>query len=244
MQLQKVIEELGYSEKEAKVYLAALSLYESHVSDIAERVGLPRSSVQVIVDKLHKDGLMHFYVQRRYKYWVAENPERLLSDLRRREEAMRNAMPVFTELRKEAREKRRGGNIKIGEGLGPLRALADASGQPLLITNERVEIEYVNSAWEEQFGYSLREVRGRNPRIFQSGKTDKAVYERMWETLKAGKLFQSDALIDKRKNGTTLNLLTSIFPVRQSGRIYYIQILDDITEKKSVRALQKKFSQV
>src|SRR3989344_8904944 len=105
MQIQKVIEQLGYTLKEAKVYLAALGLGESHISDIAARVKMPRSSVQSIVDGLHKDGLMNFYVQRRYKYWIAENPERLLANHKRREEAMRAAMPELTALRKATRGK-------------------------------------------------------------------------------------------------------------------------------------------
>src|SRR3989338_10849813 len=102
-QLQKVIEELGYSPNEAKVYLAALVLGEAHVSDIAAKAKMPRTSVQVIVDNLHKDGLMNFYVQRRYKYWVAENPERLLANHKRREEAMRAALQELTAMRRAQR---------------------------------------------------------------------------------------------------------------------------------------------
>lgn len=95
MQIQKVIEQLGFSAKEAKVYLAALHLGESHISDIAAKVNMPRSSVQMIVDTLHKEGLMNFYVMRRYKYWVAESPERLLANLKKREEIMREALPAL-----------------------------------------------------------------------------------------------------------------------------------------------------
>jgi len=40
MQYQKVIEQLGYSPREAKVYLASLRLGEAHISDIAEKVGI------------------------------------------------------------------------------------------------------------------------------------------------------------------------------------------------------------
>src|SRR3989344_4938637 len=93
MQAQKIIEQLGFSAKEAKVYLAALNLGEAHISDIAEKVKLPRTSAQMIVDKLHKEGLMNFYVMRRYKYWTAEKPERLMMLLQEREAILRSAMP-------------------------------------------------------------------------------------------------------------------------------------------------------
>jgi sugar-specific transcriptional regulator TrmB len=99
MQVQKIIEHLGYKPNEAKVYLAALSLGECHVSDIAAKVRLPPSSTQAIVDKLHKDGLINFYVRKRYKYWVAENPELLLARLQEREEDVRAALPRIAALR-------------------------------------------------------------------------------------------------------------------------------------------------
>src|SRR3989344_6795067 len=138
-QLRKIIEELGYSPNEAKVYLAALALGEAHVSDIAAKVKLPRTSVQAIVDKLHKDGVMNFYVQRRYKYWVAENPERLLANLTKREEAMRVALPELSAMRSAARGKRRAGMNDAS--LGIFRMLADASPQAVLIVNEEGQIE-------------------------------------------------------------------------------------------------------
>src|SRR3989338_5085617 len=159
MQTQKIIEQLGYTAKEAKVYLASLGLGECHISDIAEKVKIPRTSAQAIVDKLYKDGLMNFYVMRRYKYWVAENPERLLSNLKKREEMMREALPRLNALRKENRENKRFPNPS--QSIGLFHMLADASSQPVLITNENIEIEYVNSAWEDQFGYPLSEVHGK-----------------------------------------------------------------------------------
>lgn len=241
MQIQKIIEQLGYTAKEAKVYLAALGLGECHISDIAEKVKMPRSSAQVIVEKLHEDGLMNFYVMRRYKYWVAENPERLLDTLKRREETMREALPRLIALKKENRRKKRAPDSS--ESIGLFHMLADASLQPVLIANERAEIEYVNAAWEEQFGYSLDEVRGENPRILKSGRTPNAVYAHMWGSLTAEKMFQTDEIVDKRKDGTCFNLLTTIFPVRHSGLLFYIQILDNITERTRVEALQQKFVQ-
>lgn len=236
--IQKIMEKLGYSSREAKVYLAALSLGECHISDIAEKVKLPRTSVQVLVDRLHKAGLMNFYVMRRYKYWVAEDPERLLHDLKQRERLLEEALPRFAALKRSARSKISRGNA---HSLALFRMLADATPQPVLITNGDVEIEYVNAAWEEQFGYSLEEVRGKNPSVLRSGKTPDEVYERMWRALNAEKAFQTDEIIDRRKDGTFFNLLTTIFPVRHGGNVFFIQILDDITEQKRAEALRDKF---
>lgn len=242
MQIQRIIEQLGYKPNEAKVYLAALALGECHVTDIAARVRLPRSSVQAIIDKLHEDGLMNFYVQRRYKYWVAENPERLLSNLKKREEMLSSVLPSLSAMRRKNWGKRYKRSIGGNEGI--FRILADASLQPVLIANEFAEIVYANAAWEKQFGYLLEEIKGQNPRILQSGKTPHAVFDRMWEALRKGKMFQTDEVVDKKKDGTLFTLLTTVFPVKYQDNLFYIQILDDISERKRAETLRNKFFSV
>lgn len=123
-QVQKVIEQLGYTANEAKVYLCALGLGECHVSDIAVKLKMPLSSVQVIVDKLHKNGLVNFYVKNRYKYWVAERPEKLLQQLRQREESVLAALPALTALRKKTGKLKKPA-VKIFTGRDDLRLIFD-----------------------------------------------------------------------------------------------------------------------
>lgn len=241
MNVQHAIEQLGYSSKEAKVYLAALSLGECHISDIAEKIHIPRTSVQTIVDKLHVAGLMNFYVMRRYKYWTATNPNRLLQILKQKENLVEEALPKLSSLRRSAVNKK---SLKDSYSLEFFQMLANSASLPVLIVNGEIEIEYVNEAWEKQFGYTLEEVRGQNPRMLKSGKTPEVVYKKMWQALNTEKLFQTDEIIDKRKDGTFFTLLTTIFSVRHNGNMFFIQILDDITEKKRTEELRKKFSTI
>jgi sugar-specific transcriptional regulator TrmB len=125
VQTQKVVEQLGYTPNEAKVYIAVLSLGECHVSDIASKLKMPLSSAQVIVDKLHKNGLMNFYVKNRYKYWVAENPERLLSQLEQREELVRANMPALEALRRKKNGSAGKPTIKIFTGRDEIKLIFD-----------------------------------------------------------------------------------------------------------------------
>jgi PAS domain S-box-containing protein len=242
MQNQKIIEQLGYSAKEAKVYLTALALGEAHISDIAAKAKLPRSSVQTIVDKLQQDGLMNFYVMRRYKYWVAEDPERLLIDLKHREETVRDALPALSAIRKAARTERQDRESNK-ESARFFHSIADASTLPVLIADQNKNIEYVNAAWEKQYGYSLREVQGEHPDILKSGKTPPEVYERMWAALSKRKMFQSNEIIDRRKDGSLFDLLTTFFRLEHNSRTYYIQILDDVTKQhKRAADLRQSFT--
>lgn len=223
MQLQTAIESLGYSASSAKVYLAALSLGEAHVSDIAIKAKLPRTSVQATLEALHKDGLVNFYVVRRYRYWVAESPEKLLKKIHEQETAVREVLPELTALRKASHGKRAG---PVKNGFSLFRAAADASVQPVLIANESVEIVYVNAVWEKQFGYLLADVRGKSPKILQSGKTPREVYLRMWKQLSLGKMFQTQHMVDKRRDGTLVTVQSTIFCVQNGGKKFFIQVSD------------------
>lgn len=122
MQPQKALEQLGYTKGEAKAYLAALSLGESHVSDIAHKIREPLSTTQTIVDKLHRNGLVNFYVRKRYKYWVAEKPEQLLARLKEHEESLRAVLPALETLRRGEEGKPR---VKIFEGVEEIRLIYD-----------------------------------------------------------------------------------------------------------------------
>lgn len=242
MQNQKVIERLGYSPSEAKVYLATLALGEAHISDISEKVNIPRSTVQVIVERLHKDGLMNFYVMHRYKYWTAEKPEYLLEKIKEREQLIVEAIPSLSKLKEIGRK-----HIKDKyslDKLGPIRTVADIAAQAILITNSDVEIEYVNQAWEQLFDYTYEEVRGENPRLFKSSKTPTEVYKEMWRALRAGKLFQSDQIIDTKKDGTFIWLVTTIFQLKYGGRTFYIQVLEESIEHSHSSVLHEKLIEV
>lgn len=132
MQLQKVIEQLGYGAHEAKVYLALLSLGESLVTDIANKTKLPRSSVHAFLEKLHRDGLVDFYQRRRYTYWVAEKPSHLLARLHEREEELRAALPRLEAMRHGELGKPR---IRVFEGVEEIRLIYEdmlATKQPII----------------------------------------------------------------------------------------------------------------
>src|SRR3989344_1234574 len=115
MHIQKLIEQFGYTPNEAKVYLAALNLGEATVSEISEKVKMPRTSVQIIANSLHKEGLMNFYVKRRYKYWIAESPEKFLTRLREQEAALRAVLPELQAIRRNKGDSKPTVKVFIGE---------------------------------------------------------------------------------------------------------------------------------
>lgn len=122
MHLQKVIEKLGYKQNESKVYLAALHLGESTVAEIARIVKLPRTSVQVIIENLHKAGMINFFLKKGQKQWVAENPEKFLIDLKEKEAGIRAAMPELLAARSNVGARP---TVKVFNGLEEIKMIME-----------------------------------------------------------------------------------------------------------------------
>lgn len=226
MQYQKIIEQLGYSRKEAKVYLASLRLGESHISDIATKVSMPRSTVQAIADRLHADGLMNFYIMRRYKYWVAARPEQLLRNLQKKEDLIQNAIPALDEMRKIARHKCH--TIKPSEILTQIKVFVGGAVQAMLVADSEGTIEYVNTAWINLFGYTLPELQGKNIEMLISSQTSNQAYKELWGTISEQRLFQTESIIDQKKDGSCIRVKTVIFTFEHCGSLYYIQVAEEL----------------
>jgi PAS domain S-box-containing protein len=120
--------------------------------------------------------------------------------------------------------------------------LPDASPRPILITNAKEEIYYVNPAWEKLTGYTFDEVKGKNPRFLGSGRTPRKLYLKMKKTLQKGKPFNSEEFIDRKKNGKEYQIHALFFPIQKNGEnLYYVQMLHDISQKKETEKKKDAF---
>ena len=105
---------------------------------------------------------------------------------------------------------------------------------PVMITDLATRIEYVNEAFTKTSGYSAAEVIGRNPRLLQSGKTSKSVYQDMWSKLTSGQPWKGE-LINRRKDGQEYYEEALIYPIRNEAGVvtHYLAYKQDLGDKKS-----------
>lgn len=75
--LEKYLEEVGLSDKEASVYLALLQFDNATPSEIAEKTRLNRTTVYVILESLEKKGLASEIDSGKKIHYQAAAPERL-----------------------------------------------------------------------------------------------------------------------------------------------------------------------
>jgi PAS domain S-box-containing protein len=109
----------------------------------------------------------------------------------------------------------------------------EQSNTSIVITNTTGRIEYVNPYFTELTGYAPEEVIGKNPRILQSGFTQKDVYKGLWKTIKSGKEWQGE-FCNRKKNGELYWESASISPIvdRTGAVIQFVAVKTDITDRK------------
>ncbi len=103
------LQELGFSEKEVKVYLALLAMGSAVASDIAKKAGLKRSTAYVILDSLAGRGLTSMVERRGVQLYTPAPPEQLVQHLKNMSsryagfaDAAKELLPELKSSRKES----------------------------------------------------------------------------------------------------------------------------------------------
>lgn len=111
-----------------------------------------------------------------------------------------------------------------------LLTAVDQAAESIVVTDTTPAIVYANPATVTTTGYSLDEIIGQNPRMFQSGLHDRTFYEDMWAQLVEGIAFHGQ-MVNRRKSGEVYEEDASITPVHdESGRIIaYVGVKHDLT---------------
>jgi len=120
MFLEKPLQALGMTEKQAKVYLAALELGYGSVQDIAQKAGLKRPTAYVIIDELVQKGFLSVGPGKRGSSYVAENPDNLKSKLEENKKSLDYALPFLKAMYSEEKSKPQ---VRIYEGAEAMRQI-------------------------------------------------------------------------------------------------------------------------
>ena len=123
---------------------------------------------------------------------------------------------------------------RMEDNLRQAATVFDSSAEGVTIATPDGSIIAVNRAFTEITGYAQSEVIGKNPRMFQSGRHDKAFYRQMWADIARNGRWQGEVW-NRRKNGEIFPEWISITTVRdlQGRLINYVATFSDITLQKN-----------
>jgi len=103
------------------------------------------------------------------------------------------------------------------------------AGYAIYITDRDGTIEYANIAFEDVTGYAPDEVVGNDPSILQSGVHGEGYYQRLWNTILAGQIWEEE-IVNQRRSGERYTASQTIAPIYEDDTIVgFVAIQSDIT---------------
>ena len=113
----------------------------------------------------------------------------------------------------------------------------DASPGGILVTDAKKRIISVNPAFTRITGYTLDDIRNKNPKILSSGQQDDAFYQKMWLSISENGYWEGE-LVNRRKDGQLLPEILSISRVldEKGEVINYVGMFLDISERWEAEA--------
>jgi len=102
MNLEKILENYGLTERQAKVYLACLEMGSASVQKISVTAGIPRSTVYEVLDFLRGKGFVSTFQKKRTKYFTAEDPQKIIIQAKGSVEMLEESLPRLRAVYKQA----------------------------------------------------------------------------------------------------------------------------------------------
>ncbi|RLJ08186.1 MAG: hypothetical protein DRP16_01900, partial [Candidatus Aenigmatarchaeota archaeon] len=140
--VKKTLEELGFDEKETRVYLALLKIGETTATKISQETKIERTLVYYIIEKLINRGLVSFKLKNNVKYYSASNPEKILEEIKEKEKSFLKILPFLEQIRKKAYEEEV--KVDIYKETAGLKAVMNdmfKHGKEFLVLGEQGQIQ-------------------------------------------------------------------------------------------------------
>ena len=107
------------------------------------------------------------------------------------------------------------------------------AGSGIVITDPDGTITYVNSAMEAQTGYAAEELVGATPHVLSSGTHETAFFERLWNTILDGDVWEGE-IVNEHRTGRQYTISQTIAPITDDGEVLaFVAVNHDITDRKA-----------
>lgn len=169
MFMQNIIEEIGLTPIEAKIYLTLVRKGPSPVGNITKETGVHRRTTYDILYRLRSKGLVSNIVLENKRYFEAVNPDRLLDLIKEKENSLKNIMPELKELYKSTKEKN---EVLLFKGKKALKNVLEdqiKEGKEILFMGKPLEINELTKITFSRY-YNNRIEKKLNNKILYYGK--------------------------------------------------------------------------
>ncbi len=119
---KEILQELGLSEAETKVYLALLETGSTLAGPIIKKTGLHRGTTYQVLQRLKEKGLVSSIIKGKKQYFEPASPNRLMDVLKEREEKLRSVLPILNQKLEASKEKQ---EVTVYYGVKGIRSVMD-----------------------------------------------------------------------------------------------------------------------
>lgn len=154
---EKVLENMGFSPNEIKVYLALNDHGSSKAGDVAKIAGMDRSSCYNAIKTLQEKGLVSYVMIGKIKWFQATGPKRLLEYLKEQEDDLQKILPELHERHKAVKVK---GQVRLFKGIKGVKAVFQdiiRTGADNCVFGNESQLEHVLPDYQPQFVRQLKE---------------------------------------------------------------------------------------
>jgi len=117
-----ILQELGLTESEAKIYQALLETGSSLVGPIIKKTGLHRATTYQILQRLKEKGMVSSIIKGKKQYFEAADPERLMDVLKEKQEKLQVIVP---QLKKKLEQNKEQQEVTVYSGTKGIRNVMD-----------------------------------------------------------------------------------------------------------------------
>ncbi len=173
--LEKYLQDLGLSDKEAAVYVTLLGVDNASVLDLAQKTKINRTTIYLVLDSLMKKGLASEVQENKKTHYQAEPPERLETYVERQkivlEEQAKRVKDLIPQLKSVQRESGERPVVKYFEGREGIISVNDEFFKNTKEEKEKITyLIYPRDLLEELFSNEERQ-RYRKIRLEQGIKS-------------------------------------------------------------------------
>ena len=132
--------------------------------------------------------------------------------------------------------------VHAQEELNILSLVAKKTSNAVIITDRERKIQWVNDSALSITGYSMEEIIGQSPRMFQFEKTDRKEIEKINLALAQGQSVWAE-LLNKGKSGNEYWLSINIVPLvnAKNDVTGYMAVENDITDRKEMELQREQY---
>ena len=121
MEIQ-VLQEMGLTKNESKVYLFLLNEGSSTITEITNKLPIHRVNVYDILKRLKEKGLVSYTIEGKKKFYTATDPNYFLEILKKREDLFEKILPSLESKKKSVKEKH---EARIFQGKNGIKAIME-----------------------------------------------------------------------------------------------------------------------